>query len=416
MSLNVESGLRQWRIEWIAETTYGSPPTDPDWTWFSDGVESFGGDVARRGITPQRWLGDADVQSFILGSVDSILPMRYALHDAAMLDTPLAASITRDVDGNITNSVTIVGRMERSLTVGVDSAGSREYIVGLGAYVTDMTLSGSLEPPTPLMVSPTYTCKRLRKYRVDQMSGATLVGAKSTDVGDTTQTLTVEDEDAGTSQGKQLNGTTFVSLGASTYADLEGMWLSAECAGDVQIYENTGTDTAPVAGLLFATIRGQDYYGSDGDLGIPLLGSGSRGSTLGSTYATLAGSTIEWGGAALADVVVSEATLTIGNMEGGVLLPTVGTTDKSVIVGGTSYVFTTQLVGTFGSYINIDDHLGGTEASLTWKPVTSALNHTMTLTGALKTNPGGALFEAGQAAPVLSTELTGKNLSIGPAA
>jgi hypothetical protein len=42
------------------------------------------------------------------------------------------------------------------------------------------------------------------------------------------------------------------------------------------------------------------------------------------------------------------------------------------------------------------------------------LNQTLTLTGALKTNSGGALFEAGQAAPVLSVEISGKNLSIGP--
>jgi hypothetical protein len=398
----------------VPEVTYGVPPTDPVYKWFSDGVESFGGDVAVRGITPQRWLGDADVQSFTLGAIDSVLPIRYALNDITMLGSPLAAALTRNADNNLTTSYTIMGRMERSTVVGVDSSGSREYIVGVGAYPTGVTLSGSLEPPTPLMVDATFTCKRLRKYRVDQPSGATLMGIKSTSASDTTQTVTVEDEDAGTSQGATLAGTTFTSLGTATYADLEAIWLSAETVGDVEVYENTGTHTAPVSGLKFATIRGQTYYGSDGDRGIPLLGAGTRGSTLGGVYADLAGSTIQWGAADLADIVVNEASLVVGNMEGGVLLPTVGTTDKSVIVGGTSYVFSTQLVGTFQSTTNLDDHLGGTEASLTWKAVTSALNHTLTLTGALKTNSGGVLFEAGQAAPVLNTELTGKALSIGP--
>ena len=414
MSLNVESGLRDFRIEWVAETTYGTPPTDPAWAWFSDGVRSFAGNPVR-GISPQRWLGDADVGSWTLGSVDSEITMSYALPYVTMLSTPLAGAITRDADQNLSQSLTIVGRIERNLTVGVDSAGSREYIVGVGCYNTGGTMTGSLDPPDPIMINPTYTCKRVRKYRVDQPASATLLGIKSTVAGDTTQTVTVEDEDAGTSQGATLAGTTFTSLGTATYADIEAIWLSAETVGDVEIYENTGTHTAPVAAATpYATIRGQDYYGSDGDRGIPLLGSGSRGSTLGTVYATLANSTIQWNSAALADVVVSEANLTWGNMEGGVLLPTVGTTDKSVIVGGTSYVFSTQVVDTFGTYSNIDDHLGGTEASLTWKPVASALNHTLTLTGALKTNSGGALFEAGQAAPVLSIEISGKNLSIGP--
>ena len=41
-------------------------------------------------------------------------------------------------------------RHERTLTVGADSAGTRDYIVAQGAYITSGVLTGQLEPATAL--------------------------------------------------------------------------------------------------------------------------------------------------------------------------------------------------------------------------------------------------------------------------
>jgi hypothetical protein len=418
MPLNIESGYKNFRIEYVAETTTGVAPVNPAYALFSDGVESFGGaEIARASVTGLRFLGDADVDSFILGAEDSVVPIRYALHDRALTADILNASIVRDADNNMSSSFTIVAREERTLSVGIDSAGSRTYTVSKGAFATDYVLAGELDPATPLLATATFTAEKTRSYQIDQPTSATqLLGINSTSTADTTQSVRIEDDGtpAATDQTAALSGTSNVSMGALTYDQVDSVSLDASCEGDVEVWLNTGSDATPVKGAVICTIRGSDYYGSgEGDLGVPPLGTGSHGAAIGGTpkFATLADSAVTWGAAALADVAVSRVQLSTSNMEGGQLLPTLGTRRKKILVGGTGYTVTAQMVGTFASHDNIDDHLGGTSGAFVWAIGDAAANKTMTLSGAIKTSPAGRIYER-EGAMVLDVEFMGTSLAI----
>lgn len=411
MPLNLESGLKGFRAEFVAETTTGVAPANPTWLAFSDGLISIS--VATdASITPLRFLGDADVQDFIYGSEDASMVVTYAFHDRVLTADLLEDAITRDADNNLSSSYTVVVRESRTLSVGADSAGSRVYTVGLGGFVTGYTLGGELDPPTPLQAAATITFEKIRSYKIDQPSAASDLYAKSSNASDTTQNVTVENDGAGVSQSVQLNGTTAVSLGASTYTTIDSISLDAECIGDVVVGINDAAHPSVTEGVVLCTIRGSAYYdNSEGDLGVPPLGSGSHASAIGGSYATLSGSTIQWNSAALADVVVSSVELSVGNMVGGQLLSTAGTRRKKILVGGTEYALSAQVVGEFASHENIDDQLGGTAANATFQVGAAGANKTITLSGAVKSESGGRQYDQ-SGAMVLNTTLMGKSAAI----
>ncbi len=126
---------------------------------------------------------------------------------------------------------------------------------------------------------------------------------------------------------------------------------------------------------------------------------------------TLKGSTIEWNSAALADVSVANVSLSVDNFEGGSSLPTAGSTNQSIIVGGSTYTVSAQVVGTHQTHANIEAHLAGTAATFTWKPSATSAK-TLSLAGAIMMSPGGASFEIGQGVPVLDIELQGEGLTL----
>ena len=412
MSLNLESYLKGFRIVYVAEATYGVPPTNPTWLLYSDEVEQIGGDIVRAAITPQRVLGSANVASFILGSHTSQLALRYRVHDRTLADDVIEDAMVRDADNLLAASHSIMVRHERTLTVGIDSAGTRDYIVAQGGYITSGVLTGQLEPATALTFAPLYQCQRVRKYRIDQpdTSGAdVLIGIKSSAA--TIVTVTIEDEGASVSQTKALAGTVYTSMGVTKYGNIDAIRLASAIPGDLLVSINTGSDATPVEGKLLCTIRGGTFYGADGDLGIPLLGSGSYPMAIATAMSTLKGSTIEWDSAGLADVSVANVSLTVDNFEGGSSLPTAGSTNQSIIVGGSTFTVSAQVVGTHQTHANIDDHLGGTAATFTWKPSATSAK-TLSLAGTIIMNPGGANFEIGQGVPVLDIELQGEALTL----
>lgn len=409
MPLNVESGIKPTRIQYVAESTTGVAPTDPAWKRYSDIAVSMDAQTVAS-IFRQRGLGQYKVNAFFQGAETADWTIGYHLHDRDLTGDVLNTALVRDADNNLAESHTVVERMDRSLSVGAASAGSRLYTVGLGGFIGTMGLAGSLEPAEPILATPAYAFEKIRSYRIDQPASATLLGANSTDAADTTQDVTVEDEDAATTLTATLNGTTEISLGASTLADIDAVALSAQTKGDVEIWVNTGTDSSPVKGTVLCTIFGSDHYGgSEGDLGVPLLGSGSNASAIGGSFALLTASTLQWGGSALADVVVESMSVTIENNLDR--LPTAGTRRQKIFPGQLDISADTDLVGNFQSHVNLDDHLSGLAQSLTWQVGTGA-NKTITLTGAIKEVPGGRTKDAETGLIRLSTTFAGQDGTI----
>jgi len=386
MTLNVESGFKNFRIEYVAEASTGVAPANPTYLLFADRMRSINVQ-SEAGIAPLRFLGDSDVDSFVLGAEDASIAFEYAQEDRDLTGDILEDAITRNADNNLSASFTVVVREERTLDVGLNLGGSRVYSVGKGGFITSFNLAGELDPPEPLIATSTLTFEKVRSYRVDQPLATTLIGFKSSSAADVTQSVTIESDGtpATVDQTAAVAGITYVSMGVTTYASMDSISLDLECAGDIIVSINTGTDAAPVEGAVLCTIRGSTYYGGgEGDLGIPPLGTGAHASAIAGTFATLSGSTILWSAAALADVVVSSADFSTDNMIGGQVLPTAGTRRKKILVGGTEHIANANVVGEFASHANIDDHLGGTAATFTWKISATGSNKTINLTGTIK--------------------------------
>lgn len=396
---NVESGFKPTRLEWVAETDTGVAPTDPAWNLFSDIARSIDASLAIE-IFGQRGLGSAVVQAFKRGAETADLVVAYELHDRDLTADALEDGLTRDADNNVPNTHTVVERMDLSTGGGSDGGGIRLYTVALGGVIGTTVVAGSLSPPE-LLVTLSYAAEKLRSYQIDQPSASETMDVVSSDAADTTQTLTIENEGASTTEGVALNGTTPVTSTAS-FADMDAAHLDAETAGDVTI---TGTTSS----ALFMTIRGTTATGADGDQGVPLLGSGSHASAIGGTFADFASNPVQWGGSDLASLVVESVELTVNNnLE---RLQTSGTRSQKIFAGPLEVTATAPLVGIVQSHTNIDDHVLGTEQNLTF-PIGSGANKTITATGAIKEDPGSRQKDPNTGIVRLATTFRGKDVQI----
>jgi hypothetical protein len=410
MSILVEAGLRDTRPEFVREVTYGLTPADPAWELFSDEVFKAEWEPQKE-IFAKRALGSVDPQKFFTGPEAHTLTMEYYLQRWLLsagdpLD-PLGDAIVRDVDGNIPNSLSIVIRTALQVSGGAVGGGLRIYTVAGGCYAGQITIPGQIASGEPIRPNVIYQANKIRSYEWSQPLATTLLGIDSTNAADTTQTLTVENEAATTSQGAALNGTTYVSLGPITYADWEGALLDLETVGDVEISINTGTDIAPVKGTVLGIIYGSaQYAGTEGDLGLPLLGSGSHGAVIGTPYEQFIDDPVEQpAGTTLAPYIQSVEARINNNLE---TIPQGGTFRQIIVPGFRTTELQANVFGPSESHEEIMKHLRGVEETIRW----TMGGGTIDFTEAISRDPPTRLIEVGQVTAQLDITFESKGVAV----
>lgn len=313
-----ESGLYSGQVEFYRETTTGAFDSDPSYTKFSDEVldvsYSPGFDISRRDA-----VGTPNPVGHNLGTNEGEIEITYRLQrqlvdGSGTPDDPAGDAWDRDSDNRIKNTHSIRIRDDRANDDPDDPAnvsGARIYVIGKGGHPNN-DMEAPIENGGPIESTISYVCEKVRVYEAFQPPGDEALDVVSTDSGDTSQTLTIED-DSGTSEDVSLNGTTAVTTTKADWASIRGFELDAEATGDVTISLSTSGDT-------LVTIRGAGYYGPggtsiEGDLGVPVIGSGSLGSAVSNDFEFLNGATVQRGGSAF-NYDVTAATWSVDNNYG----------------------------------------------------------------------------------------------------
>lgn len=388
-----ESALHDRRIEFAPETTRGTPPSNPSWELFSDRVQNIDWSPSPT-YDVDRAVGTADALDADPGPEDHSLTLAYRLQrwlvdGSGNPQDATGYGMLRDADNQLHNSHTIVDREDRS-TGGSDGGGRRTYTVAVGALIGEVTLEGDPSTENPITPELAYTAEKVRSYEVDQPSSSTLLAVKSTDAADTSQTLTIEDDGAATSEGVALSGTSLVST-SSNFGSIDAARLDAETEGDVEVYVNTGTATAPSAGSLLMTIKGKSSYDDrEGDLGVPLLGSSSHASALGTAFERFIGDVINRGGSSISDTLTN-LSLTVSNNLA--TEPQAGTLRRRIDEGVRDVTMSASTIGDGESHDRIVESLISTAADIQWQ----LTGGNITLKSAVLDSPGGRQIQVGDA-------------------
>ena len=306
-----EGGLRPHRLWFAREDSEGVTPADPDWKLYSDVVNGFDPDVDP-GVDPQMVLGSPDPQEFFAGTMAPTLTVAYDLQqktssgntfvDGNGNPTDAATDgFQRNSDNEIQNTHTIVRRMTQSnikaanTVNGSTSKDTRQYMVFLGAH-PDPTLVHDPSEATPVGIENDYTCEKAEIHQIDQPDSSTIdiISSNPNDSG----SITIEDEGANTSETVAItaDGT---STTTATFDNIDAAELDSEQPGDILIAESGGDD--------LGVINGQNSYDhGEGDRGVPAINAGSTPSSIGESYETPHGTTIDRaGGTALSEEVMT---------------------------------------------------------------------------------------------------------------
>jgi hypothetical protein len=313
-----------------------SVPSNPDWNRYSDVIRSF---TANGGASygAQESVGSPDAQDHFRGVEDPSLSIGYDLQQFFVdgSGNPVDAAgdaIVRDSENQLQNTHLAVERQTLPSSQGNDNAGVRIYTVGRGLTPTSAT--ATLDPSTenPILAELEYQPRKVRSYRIHQPSAATTIDIVSTDSNDTMD-ITIENEDAGTTETISLNGTTTVTT-TSSFGDIDAVWLSDNPAGDVTLTDGSGTTLMQIDGGISYSDDGNPV---DGDRGVPALGTGSHASAIGSTYEHFVGDRFERPSGSDPRARVNSASWTVENdvttsTQAGSRLPVVDVGNRTVTV------------------------------------------------------------------------------------
>lgn len=405
-----ESGLRNHRTEFVRENidADGNPetPADPSWERPSDRVYSVEWGPSP-GIQPDRGLGDVDVDEHDKGPEEHELTVAYALQkwfvDANGDPDDLAGDgLLRDSDNLLPNSHTFVDREAKGKVAPVSTVEGREngkanatskevrtYTVATGAKVAEVTVTVDPGDQQPARVEVTYAAEKTRRYQIDQPTADATIYVKSTDANDSTQTLTIENEGASTTEDVSLDGTTAQATTAS-FADIDALELDAETKGNVEVYEGDPS----VDGELLAILDGSDEYdGIEGDLGIPALGAGSHSAAIGSDYLRTLTDTITLGGSSDHWFDINSKELSVDNNVDR--SPRDNSLAQRVREGVRDVEMSVTTAGETQSYADARRSLQNKGGDIVWTfPEAPTGNGTITLSTAKLTDPGLGPYEA----------------------
>lgn len=297
MPAPVESALMDGRFEYIAETTEGEPPSDPEWSVLGDCIQDLSASpngnreysfCAGSGSTKVDYRGAEEHEfttelfkerGFVDSNGDALYPAADPLlHDYGSAYPTYTFEYRREVDegGNF-------------------GAGFREYFVAFGARVTELSNPGDPSEGNPIVESLTWTAEKSRPYVIHQPDTATMIDVENT--GTESVEVTIEDEGAATSETLVVAGGTTTTT-ADTYADVDVIWAESDHDGDIVVTDGSGTN------ILDQDLAGSDTDNVEGEQGVPPLGSGSHGSAVGGSpedYLFQGVDTINWQSSALSD-------------------------------------------------------------------------------------------------------------------
>lgn len=418
---NPESGLRDQRIEFIRENGIGDTPADPSFLKYSDTVQevTWSSDAVNE---PRRGIGDIDPIRHTRGPESHEVTVTYDLvkwftDGSGNANDAAYDGLERKADNTLPSSHTFVQRSEKQTVAaentvsGNTSYGTRVYSVGRGGLIDEVTVSGDPSEAQPVTVELSYVFQKVRTIQLDQPyidgSSDTDLIVKSTDAGDTSQSVTLEGTDsAGTSVSDTLalNGTSNV-VSSNVYATIDTFHVDAETVGDVELYINSGTSASPALGDQLSVIYGSTTYGGvEGDLGIPPVGTGSHES-LGSVSPELfLGDVIQRSGSPVPHEIQS-MTITAAN--------NVDTQERVEAFGLAVYPGTRELTAEatmFGETTTHDmlvDHLTGNAKNISWQMT----GGTIQLDSATLTDPGERAAESGTAVMTVDNSFTALGLS-----
>jgi hypothetical protein len=312
-----ESGQLPGRHEFVPEPARGEVPTDPDFQLASDVMRSFEADAGAN-LGRQDALGTADAVDHNRGTEEPSLSTGYDLQRFPV-DTegnpvdPSAYGILRDKYNRLVGTLLYVSR--RELPGGNDGAGIREYTVARGCRVT--SVSPTLDPSSenPILMELEHQPTKVRSYLIHQPSADTPLDLVSSSDNDTMDVI-IEDEGASTTETISLNGTTAVTTTGS-FPNMDAIWVDAPPEGDITVTDGNGTTLCELEGGLTYS---EDDQPVDGDQGVPALGSGSRGSEIGTNFEHFVGDRFERpAGSALRPRVNSAGWTVENDMETGSL-------------------------------------------------------------------------------------------------
>ena len=305
-----ESGQLPGRYEWVEEPSPGAVPTDIEWNRFSDVIRTFEMDPGAT-LARQDSIATADAVDHNRGPEEPSATVGYDLQrfpvDGA--GDPVDASaygILRDQYNDLLGTLLAVGRREYG--GGNDGAGVREFSVVRGAGVD--SVSPTLDPSgeQPILMELSLTARKARSYLIHQPSAATTLELVSTDDGDTME-VTIETEDAGTTDTISLDGTTAVTT-TTPYSDIDAVWLADNPTGNVTVSDGSGTTFLELTGGLEYS---DDDQPVDGDRGIPPLGAGSHAGEISSSFEHFVGDRFERPAGEAVRARINSASWTIEN-------------------------------------------------------------------------------------------------------
>jgi hypothetical protein len=178
---------------------------------------------------------------------------------------------------------------------GADGAGYRVFHVGKGGVPTEVTIPFEVDDGSPVQPELSYQFEKFRVYRIDQPSASTTLDVENK--GTTSVDVTIEDEGAATTTTITVAGGATETT-TETFGDIDAVELSTDTDGDVVVSDGSGT--------TFVTIQGSDSYTTEGDLGVPALGSGSHATaTTDPDYIIFNDDQYDYDGTPIADEIIS---------------------------------------------------------------------------------------------------------------
>lgn len=273
-----ENALTDFRIEWAEESSDGTPPSDPSWNRFSDYIDNITAMSPALNQSENNAVTSGHVVDITRGAEETATMtveywlQRFPVDGSGNIQDPLAVPFLHDYSTEY-DSHTVVSRRETT-EGGADGAGLRQYTVAVGARPISATIPGDPGEASPQSAEVEYEAEKIRTYAISQPSSGTTLDVVSTSSNDTAVDVTIEDEGAGTSETITLNGTTAQTT-TESFADIDAVRVTSGTPdGDITVSDGGGTD--------FLTLDGTNTNGIDHDEGVPLLGSGSHASAIGS--------------------------------------------------------------------------------------------------------------------------------------
>jgi len=394
-----EAGVRPQRIEFIRETTRGVTPSDPEWNTYSDHITNWWDWEPEANKTAEQPAGEADPDFTDAGSETHEATISYWLQQwlvdgSGNPQDAAADGMLLSDDNSYINTHSVVSRMDISSN-GADGAGYRVYHVGKGGTVQEVTLPFEVDEGTPVMPELSYQFEKFRTYRIDQPSSSTTLQVENQ--GSSSVDVTLEDEGASTSETVTVSGSS-TQTSVETFGDIDAVELSTDVDGDVIVSDGSGT--------TFITIEGSDSYTTEGDLGVPALGSGSHASAIGSDYVIFNDDTYDYqnAGEIAAEIISGELTVSLEPDDN----PRVGSARRNINTGGRRATWSATVAGEATSVDQVSRYLTNEVFDIEW----TADEGTVTGPNAEYFSPGSSAFEAGSGKNQRDLELQSQGVNI----